>query len=283
MARTTREAQSSSGPSRRTRSKQGTQSVVPADLPTQVQKRPRKAPPERTSTPKSKPSKQRAAKKSAGRNALSRLQEEEQEEQDEQEEQQEPEREERQAPTLDLLLTCRSGIQPSMQEQLENAMELLSRYGADEPWVVTSLERHLQNIKEAAREADEDDDEREQTPIPVKHYKTLPKVRRKKPTPWNEVEEAFLVQLVAKEGAKWSSFERRYSHTRLIGRDQTAIKDKARNIMRKIIDQDGEEEFLARCPKWAEVTVGNPRRGVHGYEPGKIPKRKEKAYIDMVE
>ena len=179
------------------------------------------------------------------------------------------------------MLTGFSGTPPPTQEELRAALHLLARHGADKPWLVTAMERRVEAFHEA-RQVEENDAEREATPpSPVKHYKTIPKIR-KKPKPWTEAEEEFLVQLVANEGAKWSSFEARFHLDFMPGRDQTAIKDKARNIMRKIIDQGGEAEFIARCPKWAEVTVGSSRRGVHGYENGKIPKRKEKAYLDMV-
>jgi hypothetical protein len=172
---------------------------------------------------------------------------------------------------------------PPSEEELQAAVSLLSRPGTED-WVAVALERRLKAINEARRQANEDAGELEATPEPsfVKHYPTIPKPRKER-LPWTEDEESFLVQLVAKRGARWSEFETLYSDNRLFNRDQTAIKDKARNIIRKIIDQGGADEFYERCPKWREVTVGSSRRGVHGYKPGQIPKRKKKAYIDMVE
>jgi hypothetical protein len=179
-------------------------------------------------------------------------------------------------------LTGFSGTPPPTQDELRAALHLLAKHGADKPWVVTAMERRVEAFHEEARRVEENDSEREATPpAPVMHYKTIPK-NRKKPKPWTEAEEAFLVRLVADEGAKWSSFEARFHLDLLAGRDQTAIKDKARNIKRKIIDQGGEAEFIARCPKWAEVSVGSSRRGVHGYATGKIPERKKKEYLGMV-
>jgi hypothetical protein len=108
MARRTQEAPASSGTRRTTRSQRGTQS----DAPTQVQKgagSKRKAPAEPTPPSSSKRTKQRAAKKSAGRNVPQPIEEEQPEEEEEepeeeeeqpeeQEEEEESEREERQAP-----------------------------------------------------------------------------------------------------------------------------------------------------------------------------------------
>lgn len=105
----------------------------------------------------------------------------------------------------------------------------------------------------------------------LKHHPKQPKVR-KRPTPWNEDEEKFLIKLICDRGPKWSEFERDYSHRELFGRNQTALKDKARNIMRGIIDHGSEEQWLAKYPMWAMVTVGAARRGVHAYE-GRPPAR----------
>jgi hypothetical protein len=161
-------------------------------------------------------------------------------------------------------------------------MKLLSDNRANQRWVGVALERHFDNIKDM-REVEEDGYSDGTPEAPFRpHLKTWEKPRKKK-VPWLEEEEAFLVQLVAEHGPKWSHFERTHGHGRLFGRDQTAIKDKARNIIRKIIDQGGEAEFIARCPLWSQVTVGSARRGVHGYSPGKIPRRKVKDYMDMVE
>jgi len=177
-----------------------------------------------------------------------------------------------------LLMSFRNAL--ATDAELDHAVKVLQRRGGDQPWVIDALQRHLENLRQNSGE--EHGPEGTAEPTFVKHHKTYEKKRKKK-VPWTETEEAFLVNLVAAHGAQWSNFERQYSRTKLFGRDQTAIKDKARNIMRKIIDQDGEEEFLERCPKWREVTVGSARRGVHGYPTGEIPIRKQKEYVDMLE
>src|SRR2546423_6091932 len=41
----------------------------------------------------------------------------------------------------------------------------------------------------------------------LKHHPKVPKVR-KRPTPWNEDEEKFLIKLICERGPKWSEFER---------------------------------------------------------------------------
>lgn len=122
--------------------------------------------------------------------------------------------------------------------------------------------------------------------VPIKHHKNerIGPTERKKPTAWTDDEQAVLVNLVCEWGAQWAKFEREYGGSKLYGRNQTALKDKARNIMRKIIDNDQEEEWITRYPKWAQVTVGRARRGVHAYQNGKIPVREpEEESDEMVE
>lgn len=128
----------------------------------------------------------------------------------------------------------------------------------------------LNRVRARSAAAEEEENEGDELDIPVIHLKKEP-IKRKKAMPWAEREERFLINLVCNEGAKWSSFQKRYAHAELFGRDQTAMKDKARNIKRKIIDSGREEEWIAKYPLWSQVTVGQARRGVHGYE-GKIPK-----------
>jgi hypothetical protein len=111
--------------------------------------------------------------------------------------------------------------------------------------------------------------------VPVYHIAISPK-QRKKRVAWTEEEEKFLVGLITEKGAKWAHFEGLYGNDDLLGRSQTAMKDKARNLMRLVIDGGREKEFLSSYPKWAEVTVGTARRGVHGYEEDKIPVRGHK-------
>lgn len=115
----------------------------------------------------------------------------------------------------------------------------------------------------------------------LKHHPKLPKVR-KQPIPWNEDEEKFLIKLICERGPKWSEFESDYSHRELFGRNQTALKDKARNIMRGIINHGSEEQWLKKYPMWAKVTVGAARRGVHAYE-DRLPVRDTRpGYEDML-
>ena len=182
------------------------------------------------------------------------------------------------------MLTCFREPRLPTDEELTAALAVVKRARDDQARrFVTALGRHLEEPRQEVLRSAEPDDREEETPEPVKHYPKVPK-QRKKPVPWTDEEEGFLVKLVADRGPKWSSFEQLYGQDRLYGRDQTALKDKARNIMRKIIDQGGEEEFLRRCPMWRQVTVGSARRGVHGYEPGIVPKRKNKtAYLEMAE
>lgn len=143
----------------------------------------------------------------------------------------------------------------------------------------TTRARHNNIVEEQEQEQDEEE------AAPVKHHKNQkigPK-ERKRPIPWSQEEEAFLVNIVCKEGAQWSRFETMYGQGPLYGRNQTALKDKARNIMRKIIDNDQEEEWIRRFPLWAQVTVGQARRGVHAYQKGEVPVRKPKIpYEEMV-
>jgi len=55
--------------------------------------------------------------------------------------------------------------------------------------------------------------------------------------------------------------------------------------MRSIIDHGSEEEWLEKYPMWRGVTVGQARRGVHGYD-GPPPPRNVKplqpGYEDML-
>ena len=109
-------------------------------------------------------------------------------------------------------------------------------------------------------------------PKPVRHIPKVPIIRKKR-NPWSPDEERFLITAVNKHGAKWALIEANHAHGELYGRNQTALKDKARNIMRRIIDCGNEEIWLNKYPKWAEVHVGPARRGVHGYDryPNTVP------------
>jgi hypothetical protein len=137
---------------------------------------------------------------------------------------------------------------------------------------VERVDRRRQDEEEVEESAEEDE--------PVLHHATDPK-KRKKPVKWTEAEEEFLTGLIRKNGARWSYFEREYGQKELFGRSQTAMKDKARNMMRQIVDSGKEKEFLGYFPKWAEVTVGSARRGVHAYEGNVVPVRKMKSHLEL--
>jgi hypothetical protein len=147
------------------------------------------------------------------------------------------------------------------------------------------LSRLTQEIQKAVPAANEGEESEEDDPVEfIRHHKKdkIGPKERKKPAPWTPEEEAVLINSVCKFGPQWSKIETLYGTGRLFGRNQTALKDKARNIMRKIIDNDEEEEWIKRFPNWAQVTVGQARRGVHGYETGKVPdKTSKRSYIEM--
>ena len=114
---------------------------------------------------------------------------------------------------------------------------------------------------------EQDSQSSERLPSPTFH---LPKARkiRKRRVPWTAEEEQFLIDRVAKHGPKWASFVTKYGQTRLIGRDQMALKDKARNIRLKWIETGQERKWLTKHPMWDQVTVGEARRGVHRIDDG---------------
>jgi hypothetical protein len=172
-------------------------------------------------------------------------------------------------------------------EQLKKDIEHVVQRAKEYNWGITTLERR---IRESTRplmveENDGEPEEPEEPATPVKHHKKeiIGPKERKKPTPWTQEEEAFFVNLVCDFGAQWSHFEQQYGNGELYGRNQTALKDKARNIMRKLIDNDQEEEWLKKFPLWAQVTVGQARRGVHAYQNGKIPQRSKRTHADMLD
>ena len=147
-------------------------------------------------------------------------------------------------------------------------------------WAMTALERAVEEARGGGSAAAEEAGEEEQGEISVNHYRK--EVRpRKKPVPWTEEEEAFLINLISEEGPKWSDFEQFYGNGELFGRDQTAMKDKARNIMRRVIDSGRLEEWYQLHPNWRKVSVGAARRGVHAYEPGTVPIRVHKGKSDI--
>ena len=131
---------------------------------------------------------------------------------------------------------------------------------------------------EHVEQSDVDDHDHDYRPG-VKHYPTAGK-QRKPRVPWSDAEIEFLIKKIDKVGCQWVYLEQTCSGPgeRLYGRDQVAIKDKARNLMRQIINAGNEEEWLARHPRWSAVSVGSGRRGVHAYEGGKIVYRKLKPW-----
>jgi len=136
------------------------------------------------------------------------------------------------------------------------------------------MTQQSQTIAAPARDSvDEEADEGSGADEPPVLHLPKDKLPRKKPTPWTKEEESCLIDLISKSGTKWSEFESQEGRGRLFGRNQTAMKDKARNIMRQIIDAGKEEEWLDKFPKWKFVSVGTARRGVHAYQHGPIPVR----------
>ena len=183
------------------------------------------------------------------------------------------------APRKSLPMTEEEKQKQKFQKELGRVLEKAKKY----PWAKRVIQTVIALPEPIGSDVEE---EPEEQTTPIKHFKKdrIGPKERKKPIPWAEDEEAFLVELICKQGAKWAHFENLYSGAELFGRNQTALKDKARNIMRKIIDNDQEEEWLTRFPLWAQVTVGQARRGVHAYQKGEIPARPVKrSYAEMVE
>ena len=183
------------------------------------------------------------------------------------------------APQKTPRMTKKEKEMQKFREELDHVVEKAQQH----PWARKMIKTVFPSAQPSTMIVSDVEEEGEEQTTPVKHFKK-DRIERKKPTPWTEEDEAFLVDLICKQGAKWSHFERLYSDGKLFGRNQTALKDKARNIMRKIIDNDQEEEWLKRFPLWAQVTVGQARRGVHGYQSGEIPARPVKRpYIEMAQ
>jgi hypothetical protein len=138
-----------------------------------------------------------------------------------------------------------------------------------------SVDEEVEEVEEvegAAADGDDDDDDDDDDLL---HLPKRP-LKRKKPNPWTREEENCLINLISKHGPRWSDFERIKGRGELFGRNQTAMKDKARNIMRQIIDAGKEEDWLTKFPNWKKVSVGTARRGVHAYQHGPIPERQSK-------
>jgi hypothetical protein len=172
------------------------------------------------------------------------------------------------------------------RHEFQKELDLVVKKAQKYSWARRVLQTVIASPEPPALIGSDIEEEADEQTTPVKHFKkdSIGPKERKKPHPWTDEEEAFLVELICKDGAKWSHFEKIYGRAELFGRNQTAIKDKARNIMRKIIDNDREEDWLTRFPLWAQVTVGQARRGVHAYQNGQIPDRQVKrSYAEMVE
>lgn len=146
-------------------------------------------------------------------------------------------------------------------------------------WGIRAIEKALKETQERSRATDgEEPDKEEMDESPkFKYFPKEPRPRKQR-IPWESDEEETLVNAVDIDGPQWAKIESMYGRSKLYGRDQIAIKDKARNIMRRIIDSGHQEEWYEKHPNWRGVPAGNGRRGVHGYEPGIIPKKKKKFY-----
>ena len=146
-------------------------------------------------------------------------------------------------------------------------------------WGINAIERALKATRERSRAVDREGPDREEMDEKpqLKHFPKEPRPRKRR-VPWEPDEEKTLLNAIDKYGPKWADIEAKYGRSKLYGRDQMAIKDKARNIMRRIVDSGHEDDWYQRHPNWAGVTVGNARRGVHGYEPGIVPKKRKKFY-----
>ena len=163
------------------------------------------------------------------------------------------------------VLICRMTIEELQDELREDFNEVLKKART----VGNGLDVLEQAVDAAKRGAEEDEiDAQFET---IDHLPKIPKVRKKR-NPWSQQEERALVRAINKYGCQWSVIEQSSRSTDLADRDQTALKDKARNMMRAIIDSGKEKAWLEKYPNWAKVTIGNTRRGVHAYE-GVIPDR----------
>ena len=135
------------------------------------------------------------------------------------------------------------------------------------PSALNSVQEKVQDILRDQWDGGEDE-------MPL-HLQKRPK-KRKTRVPWSDEEEKILINLICKDGAKWAKFEQQLSNKAggLWRRDQGAMKDKARNILRRIIQEGNESKLYAEYPNWREVSVGAARRGVHAYM-GTIPDRRK--------
>ena len=96
-----------------------------------------------------------------------------------------------------------------------------------------------------------------------------PKRNLKPRVQWTERETDILFELVCEQGSQWADIVR---SGHLPGRGQVALKDKARNMMYGFRKEGMAVSVIEKYPKWASVTTGQEKRGVHAYH-GIIPDR----------
>jgi hypothetical protein len=167
-----------------------------------------------------------------------------------------------------------------LSQQIKAVIERAKDYDDGLPELQRSLAQAIRVERaDQGRHDEEEVEESAEEYEPVLHHAKAPK-KRKTPVKWTAEEEKFLVNLIKENGARWSLFERNHGQEELFGRSQTAMKDKARNMMRDIINSGREKEFLQLFPKFAEVTVGQARRGVHAYVGNHVPERNMKGNLE---
>jgi len=251
--------------SQRTRARTHEESEPP-EQPTQIVFRQSRAKP----ATKPRPARTPAAKKTAQKEhprppVVEEHEEEESEEQDEEESEEEAEYHSYISATD--LRDSKAGALNEIRKRLEDIVALAK----ENPQIMDTLQEVIDGsvprassgrVRRTPRRRSQRRETESPPPEPIFHIPKGPK-SRKRPVPWTDEEERFLIDRVSKHGPKWSAFAKKYSGSRLVGRDQTALKDKARNIMLKKIEEGMEEEWLREHPMWAKVTVGSLRRGVH--------------------
>jgi hypothetical protein len=168
-----------------------------------------------------------------------------------------------------------------LSQQIKAVIERAKDYDDGLPELQRSLAQAIgvRRVDQGRHDEEEEVEESAEEYEPVLHHANAPK-KRKTPVKWTAEEEKFLANLIKKDGARWSHFEKNYGQKELFGRSQTAMKDKARNMMRDIINSGREKQFLQLFPKFAEVTVGQARRGVHAYVGNHVPVRNMKGSLE---
>jgi hypothetical protein len=159
-------------------------------------------------------------------------------------------------------------IRTTLAELIEEMDVLLEKANGTMGGLAALHDRIRADISRPHGRKEHERDNDEYVPHLVKDVKV-----RKKARPWSQEEEDFLIDLICTRGTEWSKFEVEFGRTKLYGRNQVAMKDKARNIMRAIINEGMEEEWVSEYENWKNVSVGSARRGVHAYQDDEIPKR----------